>query len=174
MSSRRKPSSRRNMQSATGVDQGALLERALTWIVGADIFADMPLHGNVSWIPRQLVTLAVLFAWSDARKMTACFAKAAKLSQELCGVLAVKTFQGMVRALVTYGPDLIARLWSRLQALMEQIARSHFRIGQWLPLAVDGSRFTTPRTRSNEQAFAAKNYGSGKMAKCPFCKFVVS
>jgi hypothetical protein len=49
--------------------------------------------------------------------------------------------------------------------LMEQIARSHFRIGQWLPLAVDGSRFTTPRTTSNEQAFAAKNYGSGQMAR---------
>jgi hypothetical protein len=129
------------------------------------MFADLPLHGNVSWIPHQLVTLAVLFAWSDAPKMTQCFGKAARLSQKLFGVLAVKTFQGMVRALVTYGPELIPRLWTRLQTLMERVAPQYFRIGKWLPLAVDGSRFTTPRTSSNEQAFAAKDYGSGKMAK---------
>lgn len=165
MSSGKKSSSKRGKQAATRVDQGALLKRALTWIVRPDTFAEMPLHGNVTWIPYHLVTLAVLFAWSDAPKMTECFEKAAKLSQKLFGVLAVQTFQGMVRALVTYGPELIPRLWSRLQTLMEQIAPQHFRIGKWLPLAVDGSRFTTPRTISNEQAFAAKNYGSGKMAK---------
>ncbi len=165
MSSRRKPSSRKSLRATSGVDQGALLARALTWIVGDGIFADIRLHGNVSWIPRQLVTLAVLFAWSDARKMTECFEKAAKLSQELFGVLAIKTFQGLVRALVAYGPELVPCLWSRMQALMEQISRSHFRIGKWLPLAMDGSRFTTPRTKSNEQAFAAKSYGRGKMAK---------
>lgn len=165
MSSRKRSSSKRNKQAATGVDQGALLKRALAWIVDPDMFADISMHGNVSWLPHQLVTLAVLLAWSDAPKMTECFEKAAKLSQKLFSVLAVQTFQGMVRALVTYGPQLIPRLWTRLHALMEQVAPQHFRIGKWLPLAVDGSRFTTPRTRSNEQAFAAKNYGSGKMAK---------
>ena len=41
----------------------------------------------------------------------------------------------------------------------------HFGIGKWLPLAVDGSRFTTPRTASNERAFAAKNYGKGKQSR---------
>jgi hypothetical protein len=165
VSSGKKSSSKPNKQAVTGVDQGAQLERALTWIVNAGSFADTRLHGNVTWIPHHLVTLAVLFAWSDASKMTECFGKAAKLSQKLFGVLAVKTFQGMVRALVTYGPELITRLWARLQTLMEQTAPQYFRIGKWLPLAVDGSRFTTPRTKSNERAFAAKKYGSGKMAK---------
>lgn len=165
MSSGKKSSSKPNQQAAGSVDQGALLKRALTWIVHPNTFANMSLHGNVSWIPHQLVTLAVLFAWSDAPKMTECFEKAAKLSQKLFGFLAVETFQGMVRALVTYGPELIPRLWTRLQTLMEQIAPQHFRIGKWLPLAVDGSRFTTPRTRSNEHAFAVRNYGRGKMAK---------
>ena len=165
MSSRKKSSSKQNKPAATGVDQGVQLMRALRWIVGPGTFAKMSLHGNVTWIPHHLVTLAVLFAWSDAPKMTECFDKAAKLSQKLFGVLAVETFQGMVRALMTYGPELITRLWTRLQTLMEQTAPQYFRIGKWLPLAVDGSRFTTPRTRSNELAFAAKKYGSGKMAK---------
>lgn len=165
MSSGKKSSSKPNQHAASSVDQGALLKRALTWIVQPNTFANMSLHGNVSWIPHQLVTLAVLFAWSDAPKMTECYEKAAKLSRKLFGFLAVETFQGMMRALVTYGPELIPLLWTRLQTLMEQIAPQHFRIGKWLPLAVDGSRFTTPRTRSNEHAFAVRNYGRGKMAK---------
>ena len=32
-------------------------------------------------------------------------------------------------------------------------------------MAVDGSRLTTPRTESNERAFAIKNYGHGKKAQ---------
>ena len=69
MSSRKKLSSKGNKRVSAGVDQGALLRRALTWNVGPDTFANVPLHGNVTWIPRQLVMLAVLFAWSDAPKM---------------------------------------------------------------------------------------------------------
>lgn len=165
MSSRMKLSSESTKKTATDVDQGAQLKRALTWILTPETFADFTKHGNASWIPMHLCRLAVLFAWSNAPKMTEGFGKAAKLSQELFGVLAVQTFQGMVRALVTNGPDLIRRLWTRLQTLMEQTAPRYYRIGRWLPLAVDGSRFTTPRTRSNEQAFAARRYGRGKMAR---------
>jgi hypothetical protein len=164
MSSGKKSPSRQN-KSTNDVEQGVLLKRALTWIVTSDTFAKMSLHGNVSWMPHHLATLAVLLAWSDARKMTECFEKATKLSRNLFGTLAVETFQGLVRALVTYGPEMIPLLWARLQALMEQTAPQHYRIGKWLPLAVDGSRFTTPRTSSNERAFSAKNYGGGKMAK---------
>ena len=165
MSSRKNSSSKLKQPNSPSVDQGALLKRALTWIVTKDTFADMRLHGNVSWMPQNLAMLAVLFAWTDARQMTTCFNKASKLSQELFGVLAVDTFQGMVRSLVSYGPQLIPRLWTRLQTLMEQVAPGHYRIGKWLPLAVDGSRFTTPRTKSNERAFAAEQYGTGKRAR---------
>src|SRR5690606_16097676 len=87
------------------------------------------------------------------------------LSQNLFGVLPVATFQGMVRSLVKYGPDLIPCLWSRFQTLMSQVSPEHFRIGKWVPLAVDGSRFSTPRTAGNEQAFGAKHYGQGKQSK---------
>lgn len=160
-SARKKRSQRKN----TVVDQGALLKRAVKWIVTKDSFAKMRLHGNTKWVPQNLVVLAVLFAWSDSQRMTDGFNKAAKLSQKLFGVLAVETFQGMVRALVTYRARLIPCLWARLQSLMEQSVPEHFRIGKWLPLAVDGSRFTTPRTVSNEGAFAAKNYGKGKQAR---------
>jgi len=38
-------------------------------------------------------------------------------------------------------------------------------MGRWVAIAADGSRATTPRTRSNEKAFCAQNYGKGKTAK---------
>lgn len=147
------------------VDQGAALARAIRWIVNEKMFATMELHGNTKWMPKHLVILAVLSAWSDASRMTDRFDTAARLSQRLFGVLAIDTFQGMVRALVVHGPFLIACLWSRFQTLMQEVAPQHYRIGKWLPLAVDGSRFSTPRTLSNEKAFAAKKYGKGKMAR---------
>jgi hypothetical protein len=52
-----------------------------------------------------------------------------------------------------------------MQQLMEEVGGAHFRIGLWVPFAVDGSRASMPRTKSNEKAFAAKNYGKGKKAK---------
>lgn len=156
--------SRKNSELNT-VDQTALLRRAVKWIVTKNSFANMRLHGNTKWAPQHLTMLAVLFAWSHSHQMKVGFAKAAKLSEKLFGVLAIETHQGMVRALATYGPQLIPCMWVRFHFLMEQVAPAHFRIGKWLPLAVDGSRFTTPRTASNERAFAAKNYGKGKHAR---------
>lgn len=163
----RKNSTRNNrpQKKHAAVDQGALLKRAVNWIVTKDSFAKVRLHGNTKWVPHDLVKLAVLFAWSDSPRMTDAFDKAAKLSQKLFGVLAIKTFQGMVRALVVCGPQLMPCLWARLQGLMEQVVPEHFRIGKWLPLAVDGSRFTTPRTESNERAFSAEHYGKGKQSR---------
>jgi hypothetical protein len=145
--------------------QGDLLRKAVHWIVDENTLSNLNLHGNVSWAAKDLVLLAILTAWSNAEQMTAAFSKAAKLSHHLFGVLAVQTFQGMMRALVTYGPQLIPRLWSRLQALMQDVSPQYYRIGKWLPLAMDGSRFVTCRTKSNEQAFAAKNFGKGRKAR---------
>ncbi len=159
------PLKNRSQRNNAVVEQSALLKRAVKWIVTKNSFANVRLHGNTKWVPQNLVMLAVLFAWSDSQRMTDSFDKATKLLQKLFDVLAIATFQGMVRALVTYGPQLIPCLWARLQFLMEQVAPEHFRIGKWLPLAVDGSRFTTPRTASNERAFAAKNYGKGKQSR---------
>ena len=71
MSSRKNSKSNGGPQSKTdGVDQGVLLQRAISWIVNADIFSNIRLHGNVNWLPENLVMLAVLTAWSDSARMT--------------------------------------------------------------------------------------------------------
>ena len=146
-------------------EQIDLLRQALAWFFNDRMFAKIWTHGNAKWSARSLVTLAILMAWSEASQITEAFKKAASLSNRLYGMLAVATYQGLMRALVTYSPQLLPVVWSRLQCLMQRCGAEHFRIGIWLPLAVDGSRFTTPRTQSNEKAFSAKNYGEGQKSQ---------
>jgi hypothetical protein len=129
------------------------------------MFTNLKQHGNSTWQASSMVILVVLTAWMPSPQLPQAFVKARELSLNLFAVSAVDTYQGMMRALVTNGSSLLMIIWGRLQGLMEQVSPQHFRIGDWVPLAMDGSRFSTPRTLSNERAFAAKGYGTGMMAK---------
>lgn len=149
----------------TKSDQGALLKKATQWILHEDIFAQLKQHGNSTWRASSMVVLAVLTAWMPSPQLTEAFAKASQMSMNLFGVSAVDTYQGMMRALVTNGSNMLMILWARLHGLMEKVSPNHFRIDGWVPLAVDGSRFSAPRSKSNELAFAAKRYGQGNMAQ---------
>jgi hypothetical protein len=159
-----KDSGRRCKEASQKV-QGDLLRQAISWVFCDEIFANVKLHGNTKWIPRHLLGLVVLMMWSNGEQLTTAFKTARKLAQRLFSVVAVNTFQGLMRALVTWTPTFLPVVWTRLQGLMEQVGGDYYRIGKWLPLAVDGSRFTTPRTLSNERAFSAQKFGHGKRAK---------
>jgi hypothetical protein len=151
--------------AARQLTEGDLLRRALTWIVDESIFSGLTRHGNTTWQFGPLVVLAVFWVWSDQRTLTDAFAQARELAVHLFGSVAVNTYQGLTGALTTWTAALLPLLWRRMQELMEQAGGSHWRIGKWVLLAVDGSRITTPRTRSNEAAFSAQNYGRGKKAR---------
>lgn len=142
-----------------------LLRRALHWFGNGDSFSELVRHGNIGWSAMQLVTLAVLWSWSDRSTLTAAFVDARDLALRMFDDVAVTTYQGMMGALRSYTAPLLALFWRQLHARMQQAAGKHWRIGLWLALAVDGSRFTTPRTMNNERAFAIKNYGHGRKAK---------
>jgi hypothetical protein len=142
-----------------------VLKRALEWFSQDCNFIDLALHGNVGWEPMQLIVLAVLWSWSERSTLTKAFEDAAQLAHAMFGSVAVTTYQGFTGALRSYTGQLLPQLWSHTQRMMEQSAAQYWRIGCWLALAVDGSRLSTPRTRSNEQAFAIKNHGHGKKAQ---------
>ncbi len=141
------------------------VRRALHWIIDKNTSADLRFHGNTKWLPNHLVFLAIISAWNEANRLTDAFEKAARQSLAIFGMLAIATYQGTMRALVTSNEQLIPRLWLRIQNLMETVAPSHFRIQGWVPLAVDGSRFSVARTKSNEQAFRSENFGKGRNAR---------
>ncbi len=166
--SSRKAANRRKQRNNSGEkpkSYGQLLQQALEWFASGSSLQDLSLHGNVTWRPVQLVMLAVLWAWSDRGTLTGAFGDAQRLSLKLFGFAAVNSYQGLMKALRAYGAPLLNLLWPHLHSRMEQVAGQHWRIGEWLALAVDGSRITTPRTVSNEQAFGTRNYGRGRKAK---------
>jgi len=84
---------------------------------------------------------------------------------QVLGRAAVSTYQGLLKALVTWTKDILPPMLEQLHLLMERHAGKHWRVGLWLPLAVDGSRVSTPRTQGNEAAFAAPNFDKSASAK---------
>jgi hypothetical protein len=141
------------------------LAAVLEWFLPDDsIFSKMGLHGNTKWLPRRLVCLAIVWAFSELKCLTDAFNQAAGCCQSMFGSVAVSTYQGFMGALSRWTPTLMGALWPVLQQRMEGIGGEHWRIGGWVPIAFDGSRSSAPRTKDNEQAFCAKNYGKGKTA----------
>lgn len=158
-------SGERSETRSANVPWDRALRRALQRFAPDGSFADLALHGNVGWKPAQLLVLAVLWVWSDQPTLTNAFGRAKRFAERLFGAVAVTTYQGLCGALRSYTEQLLPRVWSRLQQLMADAAGPHWRIGKWLPLAVDGSRVNTPRTASNERAFCAANFGRGVTAR---------
>jgi len=154
----------RGMQAKPQVN-GEMLRAAVTWIVNERSFENLKFHGNTKWLVCDLITLAVLWVWSDHTTLTGAFAEAYGWSLRMLGRAAVDSYQGLTGALVSVTSTLMPLLWARMQGLMERHAGEHWRVAGWLPLAVDGSRLGTPRTAVNEQAFCAANYGHSAMAK---------
>ena len=168
MARKRKQGSARKRSPARVEIKGtsaACLRQALKWFTQGASFTDLRRHGNVSWHVPQLVSLAVLWVWSDQRTLTGAFQHAYTLTLEIFGSAAVTTYQGLMGALCSYTEQLLALLWVRFHELMEQVGGSHWRVDRWLALAVDGTRISTPRTGSNERAFAARNFGGSRKAK---------
>lgn len=144
---------------------GETLQAALSWIVNEGIFVSLTMHGNTSWLPVDLVVLAIVWVWSEKPRLTDAFNDAHHWSEKVLGRVAVSTYQGLLKALVTWTEIMLPLIWCRLHELMERHGDKHWRVGLWLALAVDGSRISVPRTKGNEKAFCAPNYGKGKTAK---------
>lgn len=138
---------------------GETLLSAVRWIVDAGIFDELKFHGNTGWKPVDLVILTVVWAWSESGTLTGAFQEAHRWSLKVLSRAALNTYQGLMGALSTWTEQILPLLCSRMHVLMEQYGGDHWRIGAWLPLAVDGSRVSAARTRANERAFCAPNYG---------------
>lgn len=141
------------------------LQRSLAWIVNDGIFSHLTMHGNTTWKPGRLVVLAVLWVWSDKATLTAAFQHAGHLALSMFGTVALRSYHGLSNALVTWTPTLLPLIQQELHGLMQKVGGDYWRIDGWLPLAVDGSRITTPRTKSNEKDFSAPHFGQSGTAR---------
>ena len=129
------------------------LKKAVNWILVEGIFAEVRLHGNVKWAPSDLVRLAVFWVWSAEASLVASAKAAVAKVLKLFGCVAVTSYQALTGGLIRYTSQLLPPLWKHLHGLFQDIGSNSWRVGRWLPLAVDGSRVSVPRTAPNERRF---------------------
>jgi hypothetical protein len=164
--SRRKRAKRSRRRAKTPGTNKQNLQALREWFLpDGSIFSKLRFHGNSKWTPLALVWLASCWAWCDARNVTDAFDQAASACQKMFGATPLTTYQGFMGALVTWTSDFVPLLCRVLQQRMEQMGGKSWRIDDWVPIAFDGSRSTAPRSKSNEAALCAKNYGKGSTAK---------
>jgi hypothetical protein len=136
------------------------------WLLpDGSIFSRIKLHGNTKWLPKSLVCLAILWAWSESRHLTDAYSDALVCYRSMFDSVIPGTYQGFMGASARWTATLMNLLWPLLHQRMEEIGSRFWRTGRWVPIAFDGSRSTAPRSKANEKALCAKNYGKGKTAR---------
>jgi hypothetical protein len=162
---RRKDSRKSRQQEAERLLNGETLRAAVAWAIDQRIFASLRVHGNTTWQAVDLILLTIVWVWSSDPTLTGAFVEARRWSLDVLGTVAVETYQGLLKALVTWSASWLPLLWNHLHQLMQEHGGEHWRVGRWMPLAVDGSRVSVPRTKDNEQAFCAPNFGNSRTAQ---------
>lgn len=157
--------SRKSAKKAKRPINGETLRAAVAWAVDQQIFAELKVHGNTGWRIADLILLAVIWVWSNDATLTGAFVEAHRWSMDVLGRVAVESYQGFIKALVTWTASWLPLLQDHLHRHMEEQGGEHWRIGRWVALAVDGSRVSVPRTKDNEKAFCAPNFGNSRQAQ---------
>jgi hypothetical protein len=141
------------------------LQRQFSWFLPDNaIFSQLLFHANTKWSPCHLVYL--IFCWSliDNTILTDAFAQAFGRCSFLFPALSF-TYQGFMGALLTWTPYFIPLLRELLHCRMPESNSPYWSVHGWIPISFDGSRSTAPRTKANEDAFCAPNYGKSATAR---------
>lgn len=153
-----------NKLKGSSVSKNAnLLRKGFSSFLSGISFTDLKRHGNSSWSIELLVRQAILWRMSSESNVTDAHDDAKENCQQLFGGYAAASYQALMNILTVYGAALMNLL---MQKFREQVvADPASRIAGYFALAVDGSKPSAPRTRSNEQRFVSRKYGQGKNAK---------
>lgn len=156
---------RRLRQLARRKNRTFLLELIKWFVLERELFSEEEFHGNVKWKADQLAAQAVIWSWQETKNVTDAFDQTLEICEDLGLTHTAMTYASFMNALDRYGDVFVARLREQFQTLAEEVGGRYFRTNGWVLMGFDGSRATTPRTVSNEQAFCAPNYGNGNRAK---------
>jgi len=134
------------------------LQAVLDWIVPQQTLADITFRDQSVWTPSTLIFAALMWCWSGKQTLTRRFAEARKIVARNADADQPpgKSYTGFLKRLAHWSPTLLGRLIAEFRRTMQEELGGHFLVGDWMLLAGDGSRTATPRTRSNEKRFAAK------------------
>jgi hypothetical protein len=141
-----------------GTDNAVELQAALDSLLAKSVFAEIHFRPESTWSPRSLVHAALLWSWSGKRTLTKRFEEARKIiaANAPADHPPGKSYAGFLKRLLCWSALLTERITVEFRRIMREELNDNYLVGGWLLLAGDGSRVASPRTRSNEQRFAAK------------------
>lgn len=122
-----------------------------------------PLAAGHGWSALAVALCSVLMCWDAGPTLAQRFESAlAVLDSGLPRRRRTgRTYQGFVKALSRRGGIALATLRGHLRTLTREAAGKHWRVGEFVPIGVDGSKFDAPRTVSNEALGIAGKDKSG-------------
>lgn len=119
-----------------------------------------PLRAGRGWSDLSLALAASLMSWQAAPTLLRRFGAtlttldAALPRRRRTG----RTYQGFIKALTRRGAGVVTQLAPHLRSVCRSRAGVQWRIGRFVPIGADGSKFNAPRTIGNEPlGFAGKD-----------------
>lgn len=128
------------------------LRQALAWLLQGIGFSEIQFRDDCTWLPRQLVAVALVWAWSNEDTLGERFTAARRIIDFL--ERPQHSFAGSRQAF----DKLLARWTTPLRNLLQAAFRqrmqtalgSQWLVHGWLVFGTDGSRVEVPRTRAHE------------------------
>ena len=133
------------------------LNEAICWLWKEIDFSGLRLRGDCTWSARALATAALLWSWSDELTLVDRFRKARQIACKSLGIRnpPASSYQAFLKLLNKWTPHFVELLTLAFRRRMKQRFPDRLRIAGFFAFSADGSRIELPRTRSNEETYAA-------------------
>jgi hypothetical protein len=132
------------------------LNQALNQLLSSVPLSDVTFRKECTWTSKGLIYVAILWAWSDEKTLTARFALARKvvMVMGILGGIPATSYQAFLKMLKIWTIPLTLALAAAFRRLMEADLADRGKIAGFSVFGVDGSRLELPRTVSNEARFS--------------------
>jgi IS4 transposase len=146
---------RRDFEGRSAGLNVACLQAALGRLLGRVDWSSIGFRDDCTWTPRMLVSMALLWAWSDELTLVERFHSTRKI---ICRLFPRQSqpalsYQAFTKLLGRWSARLLALLQVAFRQQGQQELPSFWHVFGWTLFAVDGSRLELPRTRSHEAVY---------------------
>lgn len=133
------------------------LSRCLSILVEPGDLPQDPFRSDCPWTPTALVAALLLWVWSEAGTLGERWRDARRIVGRIFAPLPLpNAYQPFIRLVRRHSGGLQGAVAARFRRRMREELGRRFFVEGFAAFAVDGTRCETPRTASNEEAFAAK------------------
>jgi len=134
------------------------LRQAMRWLLTGVSLSRIVFRFNCTWTPQNLVSMGLLWAWSDELTLLERFATARKIIRSWLGEQhqPATSYQAFMKILRKWTEPLLDVLRPAFRQRMIQGLARVWTVEGWAVFAADGSKVDVPRTRKNQERYSPK------------------